>query len=62
MTKNFHDKIKKSVKKAHPNYSDARAEQETNAVMATIAKRSPRKGTFPGRGRRPISRRRGAKK
>ncbi len=59
MPKEFHDKIKRGVKKAHPGYSNERVEQETNAVMANIAKRSKRKGTFPGRGRgRKVSTRR----
>jgi hypothetical protein len=51
MPKAFHDRIYRGVKKAHPKYSEARAERETNAVMANIAKGSKRKGTFPGRGR-----------
>lgn len=56
MPKGLHDKIKSDVKKAHPNYSAERVEQETNAVMATIAKRSKRSGTFPGKGRRKVAR------
>lgn len=43
MPKGLHDKIKQNVKKAHPSYSGARQEQETNAVLATIAKRKMKK-------------------
>lgn len=44
MPKKFHEKIKRDIKKAHPNYSDGRAEQETNAVMSNINKGKFRKG------------------
>ena len=44
MTKEFHNKILKNVRKAHPNYSGARQEQEVNAVLATIGK-NKRKGS-----------------
>ena len=38
MTKAFHDKIARDIKKAHPKYSKAEVERETNAVMANIGK------------------------
>jgi hypothetical protein len=43
MTKAFHDKIKRDVKKAHPGYSKERVEQETNAIMANIGKGQAKK-------------------
>lgn len=51
MPKGLHDKIKQNVKKAHPSYSGARQEQETNAVLATIAKRKMRKSGAKKKGR-----------
>ena len=48
MPKGLHDKIKQNVKKAHPNYSGARQEQETNAVLATIAKNKMKRGKRGG--------------
>jgi hypothetical protein len=50
MTKAFHDKIKKDIKHAHPGYSDARVEQEVNAVMANIGKGQAKKkaGSWSG--------------
>lgn len=44
MPKKLYGKIKANVKKAHPAYSEARQVQETNAVLATIAKRKMHKG------------------
>lgn len=52
MPKSYHDKIRAGIKKAHPEYSEARLEGATNGTMAVIAKRSRRSGTFPGRGRK----------
>jgi hypothetical protein len=51
MPKSYHDKVRAGIKKAHPEYSEARLEGATNGTMAMIAKRSRRSGTFPGRGR-----------
>lgn len=48
MTRAFHNKIKKDVKKAHPGYSNERLEQETNAIMANIGKRQARKSSGKG--------------
>jgi hypothetical protein len=63
MPKAYHDKIKAGIKKAHPEYSEARLEGATNGTMAKIAKTSRRTGTFPGRGRRkPAGKRRGTRR
>jgi hypothetical protein len=48
MTKAFHDKIKRDVKKAHPKYSQERVEQETNAIMANIGKGQAKKSSSKG--------------
>ncbi len=45
MPKKMHDKIAKDVRHAHPGYSAARVEQETNAVMSNIGKGYTRRGT-----------------
>jgi hypothetical protein len=63
----MHNKIKRDIKKAHPEYSEAKLESATNGTMAVIAKRSKHVGTFPGKGRArgrkaPSTRKRGKKK
>lgn len=57
----LHNKIKKDLRKAHPNWSEAKLESATNGTMANIAKRSRHVGTFPGRGRRKPAAKRGKK-
>jgi hypothetical protein len=56
MTKAFHDKIKRDIKKAHPTMSKEKLEEATNGTMASIgkkqAKHSGRKGWTGPKGKK----------
>lgn len=50
MPRKMHNDIARGVRKAHPNYSEGRVEQETNAVMTNIGRYGS--GKSPAGGKR----------
>jgi hypothetical protein len=58
MPRRLHTKVRASLKKAHPTWSEKTLDDKTDMTLSSIAAHSARKGSYPG----PAGKRRAARR